>query len=317
MTDSSTNDTASSATLRLGTRGSALARWQADHVTELLKSIGARVEQVLITTQGDRNQQGPIGALGGQGVFTKEIQRALLDEEVDIAVHSLKDLPTDPTPGLELAAVPERERIADALICRVASGFDTLPQGAVVGTGSVRRQAQLLYLRPDLEMRDIRGNVETRLQKLDDGQYDAIILAEAGLTRLGLRDRITEVLSEKLVMPAVGQGALGLEIRAGDESTRRWLEPLIDRAALAEVTAERALLRTLRGGCMAPVGAVARAGEHTLILEAVVLSHDGQRRVHAVGVASLDDAEQLGGDVAAKLLDAGAAELIGAARERE
>ena len=190
--------------LRLGTRGSALARWQADWVTSCLHQRGVPVEQILITTQGDVSQQ-PLGAIGGQGVFTKEIQRALLAGEIDMAVHSLKDLPTDAVPGLELAAVPERESTGDVLVAGRFPGLQQLPSGARIGTGSSRRRSQLLHHRPDLDVQDIRGNLDTRLRKLDQGQYDAIVLAEAGLQRLGWQDRITEVLSREIMLPAVGQ----------------------------------------------------------------------------------------------------------------
>ena len=305
-------------TIRIGTRGSALARWQADHITERLTQLGASVQQQLITTSGDQNQQGPIGALGGQGVFTKEIQRAVLDQDVDVAVHSLKDLPTDPTPGLVLASVPTRERTGDAIVCREADGFDALPKEAVIGTGSVRRQAQLLHVRPDLVMKDIRGNVDTRLRKLDEGQYDAIVLAEAGLKRLGWQDRITEVLPREVILPAVGQGALGLETRDDDDATREILDQLTDRAAMAAVTAERALLRALRGGCMAPVGALAEVENDRLTLTATVLSRDGDQRLDAHSECDLaDDPAALGESVAADLLDQGAAALISDARSQE
>lgn len=301
--------------MRLGTRGSALARWQADHIAERLADLGATVEQTLVKTKGDQNQQGPIGTLGGQGVFTKEIQRVLLDGDVDLAVHSLKDLPTDSTPGLALAAVPQRERPGDVIVCREAGGFAELPAGAIVGTGSVRRQAQMLHRRPDLVMKDIRGNVETRLKKLDDGQYDAIVLAEAGVMRLGLTDRVTEVLPRDLILPAVGQGALGLEIRAEDQPLAELLAKLTDPSTMAAVLAERALLRALRGGCLAPVGALAEIVDGSLRLEAVVLSRDGQQRLHAVQTGQPDEAEAMGNAAAEELLAEGAAELISAARD--
>src|SRR6188768_3617513 len=189
--------------LRIGTRSSPLARWQADWVTAELRKLGEEVEVVFITTQGDV-RTGPLGQIGGQGLFTKEIQRALLTEEVDIAVHSLKDLPTDPVEGLTLGAIPERESPGDVLVAATVPDFASLPQGARLGTGSLRRRTQLLHARPDLVVLDIRGNVETRLRKVVDGEFDAIVLAEAGLTRLGLADRITQVLPKELMLPAVG-----------------------------------------------------------------------------------------------------------------
>ena len=237
---------------RLGTRGSRLARWQADWVAAQLDGIGIDVEIVLITTTGDARQRGPIEQIGAQGVFTKEIQRALLSGEIDAAVHSLKDLPTESVPGLGLAAVPERESPADVLVSRQGK-FDSLPPGACIGTGSIRRRAQLLYARGDLSIEDIRGNVETRLEKLDEGQYDAIVLAEAGLLRLDLQHRISELLSRDLVLPAVGQGALGIETRSDDHHLNKRLSRLNHADSWAAVTAERRLLATLRGGCLAPI----------------------------------------------------------------
>jgi len=190
--------------LRLGTRASALARWQADWVAAELNKLGVLVEMILISTQGDVSSR-PLGAIGGQGVFTKELQRALLDGTIDLAVHSLKDLPTERAAGLRLAAVPERESTRDVLVSRVASSFLALPPDARIGTGSIRRRAQLLHSRPDLQISEIRGNVDTRLRKLDEGQYEAIVLAEAGLKRLGLGDRITQILPTELMLPAVGR----------------------------------------------------------------------------------------------------------------
>jgi len=206
------NDTS---TLRLGTRGSALALWQANWVADRLGELGFPVEIIHITTKGDR-QAGPIQNIGAQGLFTKELQRALLDEQIDLAVHSLKDLPTDVVPGLCLGSVPQRAPVADVLVSPEYPTFESLPEGAIVGTGSLRRQAQLLNARADLQMRDIRGNVETRLSKVREGEYDATILAEAGLRRLGLEENITEPLPMSLCMPAIAQGALGIEVRQDD-----------------------------------------------------------------------------------------------------
>ncbi len=246
--------------IRLGTRQSQLARWQADWVAAELTKLGVQVEMVPITTQGDVASQ-PLGQIGGQGLFTKEIQRALLDQRCDVAVHSLKDLPTDPVPGLVLGAVPEREQVFDALIGRTAPTLESLPRNAIVGTGSVRRAAQLLAVRPDLEIRDIRGNLDTRLKKLDDGQFDAILLASAGLHRLGWAHRITQTLPIEWMLPAVGQAALGIEIRQDDPETLALVQKLNHEASFAAVTAERSMLRALRGGCLAPVAALARVQE--------------------------------------------------------
>ncbi|MES1213328.1 MAG: hydroxymethylbilane synthase, partial [Singulisphaera sp.] len=202
--------------MKIGTRASVLARWQADWVAARLRELGHDVETVLVSTRGDRDQSRPIGAMGGDGLFTKELQRSLLAGEVDMAVHSLKDLPTEPVAGLTIGAVPARGPIGDVLVSRGAPSFAALPQGALLGTGSQRRRAQLLHVRPDLVMKDVRGNVETRLRKLVSGEYDALVLAEAGLTRLGLAQEITERLPQTLILPAVGQGALGIECRADD-----------------------------------------------------------------------------------------------------
>jgi len=313
--------------LRLGTRASALARWQADWVAAWLTGSGVEVELVPITTRGDQQQQGPLGSLGGQGLFTKELQRALLDDRIDLAVHSLKDLPTDEVPGLCLAAVPQRGPVGDVLVAREAADFQGLREGAVVGTGSLRRRAQLLHAREKLDVRDIRGNVDTRLRKLADGEYDAIVLAEAGLVRLGLDSQITQRLPASLMLPAVGQGALGVESRMDDESTRSALAALDDPATHAAITAERALLASLRGGCLAPIGAWAQLLDGArLSLAAAVLSADGQQRLLAEDEVELAGSQlsgtsgelatavNLGHRVAENLLDRGAADLIATVR---
>lgn len=299
--------------MRLGTRASALARWQAEWVASELARFGVRSELVFIATQGDRATE-PLGAIGGQGVFTKEIQRALLAGTVDLAVHSLKDLPTEPVPGLTLAAVPSRESNRDVLVVREPGSLATLPAGARIGTGSLRRRAQLLYARPDLEILEIRGNVDTRLRKLDAGQYDALVLAEAGLRRLGWAERITEVLPLTLMLPAVGQGALGIETRTDAALTRRCLGWLDDAATRSAVLAERAVLAQLRAGCHAPVGAWGRLAEGVLQLDAVVLSSDGTARLAAAGTGPADQPERLGEQIAQQLLEAGAERLILATR---
>lgn len=301
-------------TIRLGTRASALARWQADWVATRLEELGVTVGLVPITTTGDREQRGPIGSLGGQGVFTKEIQRALIEDRIDLAVHSLKDLPTEPVEGLSLAVVPERETVRDALICREKTSLAELPKGARVGSGSMRRQSQLLHHRPDLTLVDIRGNVDTRLAKLDEGQYDAIVLAEAGLKRLGLADRITELVDPDIMLPAVGQGALGLETRSDDQATRAALRPLDHAPTHASVTAERSMLAALRGGCLAPIAAWGRLEDDALVLTGRVLSVDGAERIEVTETAPDQDAAALGQLVAQRLMDQGATELISTAR---
>jgi hydroxymethylbilane synthase len=302
--------------LRLGTRASALARWQADWVAARLTELGIEVELVPITTQGDVKTQ-PLGQIGGQGLFTKELQRALLDNQIDLAVHSLKDLPTASVDGLALAAVPERESTADMLVSNISQRIDDLPQGARIGTGSFRRKAQLLHIRPDFQVEDIRGNIDTRLRKLDEGQYDAIILAEAGLKRLGLTERIIHVIPQTVMLPAVGQGALGIESRADDSTTRQLLMLLNHVATLQAVTAERSLLFTLRGGCLAPVGAFGRVESGRLLLDAVVLSGDGVTKVSAAGDAPPAEAIALGEQVARSLIAQGATELIASSRANE
>ncbi len=305
------NRTMTAPRLRLGTRSSALARWQAQWVAAQLTASGVSVELVPITTRGDAAQRDTIAELGSPGVFTKELQRALLAEQIDLAVHSLKDLPTDMVDGLELAAVPARESPLDVLVSRDRRLLDQLPAGSAIGTGSVRRRAQLLHVRADLQMRDIRGNVDTRLQKLMAGEFDGLVLAFAGLKRLGFDDRITQILEPDVMLPAVGQGALGIEIRSLDRVTRAALEPLDHLPSHRAVLAERTLLAGLRGGCLAPVGAWARAqADGRLRLDAVVLSVDGRRRIAASGIAAAEDALRLGSDVADQLLSQGASALI-------
>ncbi len=306
----------STSRIRLGTRASALAQWQANWVAARLEELGVDVEMVPITTSGDRPQQGPIGAIGSQGVFTKEIQRALLDNQADLAVHSLKDLPTDEVPGLCLAAVPERAEVGDALVCQKWSSLDDLPEGAVIGSGSLRRQSQLLRARPDLKLMDIRGNVETRLAKVDAGDFDAVILAEAGLRRLGLEENITQVIPTSIMLPAVGQAALGLETRVDDRATRDVVEQLIHPATFAAVTAERAMLAALRGGCLAPIAAWGRLDDDgRLLLSGRVLSADGSACLEIDLAGELAAAEELGRDAAGSLIDQGATELIAASRQ--
>ena len=301
------------APLRLGTRDSPLARWQSEWVAAQLSERGIDVAMVPITTRGD-TLSGPLGAVGGQGLFTKKIQQALLAGKVDLAVHSLKDLPTDHVPGLTLAAVPPRAGMFDVLVSNNWNCFEQLPTDSVVGTGSLRRRTQLLRLRPDVQVREIRGNVDTRLRKLDDGQFDAILLAEAGLVRLGLGSRITQRLMPEIMLPAVGQGALGLETRSDDATVRELLDPLDHRETRAAVTAERQMLATLRGGCLAPVGAWGRVEQSVLSLDGVVLSEDGQQRLFASHATALEGASDLGQQVADDLISQGASELIASVR---
>ena len=241
--------------------------------------------------------------------------QALLENHIDLAVHSLKDLPTDEVDGLRLAAVPQRAPVADAFVCCTRESLEALPAGATVGTGSLRRRSQLLHVRPDLEMRDIRGNVDTRLRKLDDGQYDAIILAEAGLRRLGLADRITQLLPLETVLPAVGQGALGLEARRDDDAVEEALRPLDHTISHASVLAERAMLAALKGGCLAPIAAWGRAEQDALSLTGRVISPDGSQKLEVTASGSVDAPIELGLEVAEELAAQGAADLIRRARE--
>jgi hydroxymethylbilane synthase len=301
--------------LRLGTRASPLARWQADWVAGELRRLGHEVDLVPISTRGDQERAAPLGAIGGEGVFTKELQRALLNDDIDLAVHSLKDLPTDPVDGLELGAVPRRAPMADVLVSRKWQSLAELPQGATIGTGSLRRRAQLWHARRDLRMLDIRGNVDTRLRKLADAEYDALILARAGLLRLGLGQHITQILTDEIMLPAVGQGALGIEIRSSDVDLKAILSPLDDIDTCAAVTAERAMLAALRGGCLAPVGAKGEVVEAQLRLRGVVLSGDGSLRLTAVRGGASAEANAVGRQVAQDLLAQGAAGIIAATRE--
>ena len=282
-------------------------------MTAQLRQRGLEIELVPITTSGDR-QQTAGGPLAGTGIFTKEIQRELLDGRIDLAVHSLKDLPTESVPGLALAAVPERAPVADVLVSDRFDSLELLPPGAVVGTGSLRRRAQLLNHRHDLEMRDIRGNVDTRLRKLREGQYEAILLAQAGLERLGLTKHITQVLPLGLMLPAVGQGALGIEARADDTTAREALAFLDHPPTHAAVKAERAMLAALHGGCMAPIAAWGRMDGEQLVLTGRVLDPAGTRKLEAELTGTAEGAESLGRSVANVLLEQGAAALIAECR---
>lgn len=301
-----------SSTVRIGTRGSPLARWQAEWVASQIRAFhpGLVVELVEIKTQGDRDRNSPLAAIGGLGLFTKEIQRALIDSAVDVAVHSLKDLPTQGPSSLILGAVPVREDATDALISPKYRSLDGLPPGATVGTGSLRRRAQLLYLRPDLNVVGVRGNVETRLNQALEGRLDAVVLAEAGLRRLGLETHVSEHLGPPRFLPAVGQGALGIECRANDLATRALLAPLDHPNTHRAVVAERRALAELEGGCMIPMAAWARPVATGLALDAAVFDVDGRERIFTALAGSFDDAEELGHRAAVELLRQGAARLL-------
>jgi hydroxymethylbilane synthase len=263
------------ARLRIGSRGSQLALWQAHHIRALLEERGHEVELEIIKTTGDKITDVALAKVGTKGMFTKEIEEALAEGRVDLAVHSLKDLPTELAPGFEIAAITKRENPCDVFCSKKYDSIQNLPQGARVGTSSLRRQAQLMALRPDLEIHPLRGNVDTRLRKLEAGEYDAIILAAAGLNRLGKTELVKQVIPSEIMCPAAGQGALGIEIRAGDAATRQHLAFLDDAAARATTTCERALLNKLGGGCQVPIGASAEMRNGRLHLEAIVAHPDG------------------------------------------
>ena len=304
-----------SSVIRIATRSSKLALWQAEHIQQLITDASpeSSIEIVHITTTGDSNQKDALRQFGGTGVFTREVQTSVLKGDTDIAVHSLKDLQTEPTDGLTLAGVPERAPTADALLLpdgQQIDGLDELPENATIGTGSPRRQAQLLHIRPDLKMEEIRGNVDTRIRKLDEGQFDAIILAEAGLTRLGLADRISLRLQPPEVLAAVGQGAIGIECRSDDTETMQVLKKITDPGVLCRVSAERALLSSLRAGCHAPLGAESIIEGDHLSLTGVLLSADGSRRLESTVTGSVDEPESIGRAVASSLLDQGGGELL-------
>lgn len=298
--------------LRIATRGSQLAVWQAEYVRAQIQSRlpDARVELVRVVSSGDADRERPLSELGGVGVFTREVQDAVLDGRADLAVHSLKDLPTASHPLLVLAAAPERGPTADALVSRDRVPFAQLPKNAKVATSSPRRKAQLLRRRPDLDIVEIRGNVETRLRKLESKGLDGLVLAVAGLTRLGLEAQITETLSEDVILPAVGQGALGVECRAEDAETTELLRSIEDGATRTRVDAERALLATLQGGCGAPLGAATKIDQDRLVLRAVVLSPDGRKWVEDELAGRTAAAVEIGRELGRRLLSRGAAELV-------
>lgn len=300
-------------TIRLGTRASQLAMWQSRWVEQQLKALGANVELIQIKTEGDL-KGGALSQIGGQGLFTRQLQIALLENRIDLAVHSLKDLPTASHPDLMIAAVPRREDTSDAWVSNSIASFADAPNGSIIGTGSVRRAAQLRHQRPDVDIRDIRGNVDTRLAKLDDGQYDAIVLATAGLKRLGLEQRIRHRFDPDVLMPAVGQGALGLETRKDDAQTNAIVAKLNHAESFFGAMAERALLQGLSAGCMAPVGASTNIEDQTLSLTAIVMNPGGTERIEANAVSSPEDFAQLGTSVALQLFEQGAQKLLDAVR---
>lgn len=314
-------------TIRIATRQSALAKWQADWVAAQLVRLGYEAEMVYVTTHGDVNQTGPIESIGTQGVFTKEVQRALLDNRADVAVHSMKDLPTMQAPGLVLAAVPPRAPVADCLVSSFYTSLDELPDNAFIGTGSLRRKAQLLAINPKWNVQPIRGNLQTRLNKLRSASdadssvlFDAIILAEAGLRRMGLDDRIAQVIPLTQLMPAAGQGALALECRADDESTLAAVGQLNSPEVNAATAAERTLLAVLEAGCLAPVGCMTRVlsddDTHNIQIELTgrVIAADGSKMLEQTDCDDAQNAKELGRRVAQRLLQLGADKLISESR---
>lgn len=290
----------------IGSRGSALALWQANHISARLLALGEETRIEVIKTTGDRMQEISLAASGGKGLFTKEIEEALLGRQIDVAVHSMKDVPTEIPHGLTIAAIPEREDPRDALVgCTLAE----LKPGSRVGTSSPRRASQLQALGRGLAIETLRGNVDTRLRKLDEGKYDAIVLAAAGLRRLGLRDRIRELIPPEIMCPAAGQGALAIETRDNGGPAWRIVKALDDAEARATVDAERALLKALGGGCQVPIGAHARITAGAIHLIAMVASPDGSRLIRGES-AGMSPAE-VGAELGEKLLAQGAREILG------
>lgn len=299
-------------TIKIGTRQSALALWQAEYVAKCLreKYPGLRVELIKMTTKGDRILDAPLSKIGGKGLFTKALETAMLERRTDIAVHSLKDMPAIVPEGLAIACITKRFDPGDAFVSNKYDRFEQLPRGAVIGTSSLRRKAQLLALRPDLTIRDLRGNVNSRLAKLDAGEYDAVILACAGLKRLGFGDRIKEVVSQEDLLPAVGQGALAIEAREGDEEVLDLIKFLNDEDTRTAATLERSFLARVEGGCQVPVGVYAQVKEGGIEAEAVIASLDGAKVYRGKITGSLEEAPALGRQLAESLLADGALEIM-------
>lgn len=299
-------------TLRLGTRGSALARWQTEHAIACLaeRNAGIGAEMRILKTRGDVDRSTPLPAIGGSGLFTEELERALRDGEIDAAVHSLKDLPIESPTGLVVGAVFGRRNPGDVLVSRNGETLAGLPQGAVVGTSSMRRRAQLLAVRPDIVVRPIRGNVETRIGKVDSGEYDAAVLAAAGLDRLSLSSRVAEQLDLEIFLPAPGQGALAVQCRADDENVRTLLATIDDARLRAATEAERGFLAGLGGGCSLPVAALAEPTGDDLLLRGFVGAVTGEKAIRLSTRGPLDDGTALGRHLAVRAVEEGAAELL-------
>lgn len=301
--------------LRIATRGSALALWQANHIRERLAQLhGIDSELIRIRTSGDKFQGASVAEVseqvGTKGIFIKELEEALLAGTADLAVHSMKDVPTENPAGLVFPAITKREDVRDCLISRNGARLKDIASGARIGTSSLRRQAQVRHHRPDLQLFDLRGNVDTRLKKVAAGEFDAIVLATAGINRLGASDKITEIIPPEIMLPAVGQGALGIETRADDRETSRFVAALDDLESHAAVTAERALLRELEGGCQIPLGAWARFENGELRLEACVFSADGKEFVRKELRGQPGEAEKLGVRLGQIMIEAGADRIL-------
>lgn len=299
-------------TLRIATRKSQLALWQANYVRDLLIELNPdlEVELVKMTTQGDKILDTPLAKVGGKGLFVKELETGLLNGDADLAVHSMKDVPVELPDGLHLTVICPREDPRDALVSNHYERFDDLPAGARLGTSSLRRQSQIAARRPDLEIISLRGNVNTRLQKLDDGDYDAIILAAAGLIRLEMAGRITEFLSPELSLPAIGQGAVGIECRTDDDWVNDLLAPLNDRDTALRVQAERAFNHRLQGGCQVPIAGYAELEHGVILLRGLVGTVDGSKIIHGEIAGPPEDAEYLGRVLAEDLLSRGAGQIL-------
>ena len=299
-------------TLKIATRQSPLALWQANYVKDRLQQLypDLTIELVPMVTKGDVILDSPLAKIGGKGLFVKELENALLNKEADIAVHSMKDVPMQFPEGLGLAVICQREDPRDAFVSHSYRTFAELPQGAVVGTSSLRRQCQLKALRPDLDIRSLRGNVGTRLSKLDNGDYNAIILASAGLIRLGLADRIASFIDVEQSLPAAGQGAVGIECRTDDVQVHALLAPLADAETTYCVRAERAMNNHLQGGCQVPIGGYAVLQQGQLYLRALVGDIDGSRIIRAEGKSAVENAEVLGVQIAEQLLAQGADKIL-------
>lgn len=298
--------------LRIATRSSPLAIWQAEYVQRRLEALheGLSVELVRIKTQGDKILDTPLAKIGGKGLFVKELEQAMMDGRADIAVHSMKDVPMELPEGMALPVICEREDPRDAFVSNHHDALSALPEGACVGTSSLRRQAQVLANRPDLKVSSLRGNVQTRLGKLDSGDFDAIILAAAGLKRLEMHDRIRYEMPPEESLPAVGQGAVGIECRAGDEPVQTLLAPLNDPLTWDRVSAERAMNRRLEGGCQVPIAGFALLEDDTLWLRGLVASENGDTVLRAEARSPREQAEELGARVAESLLEQGAERIL-------